>query len=72
MSQVRYLASQIYPGENFFLTEAYKDATQRAYGYLFLDFQQTTPEHLRVRTDILNLRPIVYVKPDTFKTLKRS
>ena len=72
MSQVRYLASQIYPGHTKFLTDAYKDATTQPYGYLMLDFQQQTPETLRVRTDILNQTPVVYVKPDTPTKLTRS
>jgi hypothetical protein len=35
------------------MQEAYKDATSRPYGYLFLDYKQTTPDEFRYRTNIL-------------------
>ena len=61
IAQIQYLATQMYPGKTYFLREAYKDATLKPYGYLFLDFKQNTPEKFRVRTDILDGEPIVYV-----------
>ena len=61
-NQIRYLATQMYPGETRFLTQAYADATQNPFQYLFLDFKQSTPEELRVRADILEETPIIYLK----------
>jgi hypothetical protein len=45
-----------------FLKESFSDATSTPHGYLFLDFKQETPENLRVRTNILEEKPIVYIK----------
>ena len=50
--QIRHLASQVYPLKPHFLVEAYQDATQPQFGYLFIDFYSDTPEHMRLRTDI--------------------
>lgn len=52
-SQVRYLAAQLFPGKSSFLTDAYKQATSRAHGYLLLDLTQSTPDHQRVLSHIL-------------------
>ena len=52
-SQVTQLAKQMYPGHVKFLQEAFADATSEAYGYLLIDLKQQTPEHLRLRTNIL-------------------
>ena len=49
-SQITHLAKQMYPGHVRFLQEAFGDATSEAYGYLFIDLKQETPEHLRLRT----------------------
>jgi hypothetical protein len=52
-AQVTHLARQMYPGKSGFLTAAYEDATKHAtYSYLLLDFKNTTPENLRVRSGI--------------------
>ena len=65
VAQIQYLASQMYPGKTHFLRESYKDATSKPYGYLFLDFKQSTPEQFRVRTDILDGEPVIYtIKPN--------
>jgi ABC-type proline/glycine betaine transport system ATPase subunit len=61
-SQFSHLASQMFPGESSFLKESFSDATSTPHGYLFLDFKQETPENLRVRTNILEEKPIVYIK----------
>src|SRR6266481_5027925 len=52
-AQISCLAKQVFPGNNKFLLDAYKSATESAYGYLLLDFKQTTPDELRLRTNIL-------------------
>lgn len=51
-SQIVRLASQIYPKNTRFMLDAYKMATTEPYSYLFLDFKQDTPEHLRLRSHI--------------------
>lgn len=52
-AQISHLARQMFPSDAKFIQEAYKDATSRAHGYLFLDLKQSTPDHCRVRTNIL-------------------
>lgn len=52
-SQISHLGKQMYPGHVRFLQEAFADATSKAYGYLLVDLKQDTPEHLRLRTDIM-------------------
>ena len=51
-AQITHLARQMYPGRSSCFTAAYEDATKDAYGYLLLDFQNTTSEQLRVRTGL--------------------
>lgn len=51
-AQIRHLARQIYPGKSKFLIDAYEEATKEPYGYLLLDFRNTTPDKIRVRTGI--------------------
>lgn len=62
--QINTLARQISPEDSRFICEAYKDATEKPYGYLLLDLHQTTPESYRVRTNIFfndSPRNIVYI-----------
>lgn len=49
---VYHLARSIYPMNSKFLIEAYKDATFKPYGYLFIDMRQETKEKFRLMTDI--------------------
>jgi hypothetical protein len=51
-NQVSVLARQMYPGKSKFMLEAFKDATEKPYGYLLIDFKPETDEKLRVRTNI--------------------
>ena len=52
-SQFFYLARQMFPKNPQFLEECYNDAVVcNPYGYLFLDFTQTTPTDQRVSTRI--------------------
>lgn len=63
-SQIIHLARQIYPENTAFIREIFSDATSTSYGYLLFDLTQTTPDHLRYRTNIFpNDEPkyIVYV-----------
>ena len=52
-SQITHLAKQMYPGKTKYVVEAYRDATSRPYGYLFVDLKPETREDLRLRTNIL-------------------
>jgi hypothetical protein len=49
--QVRTLGRQIFPGSKIF-EEAFDDATYKPFCYLLADLNQTTPENLRLRTNI--------------------
>ena len=61
-SQIVHLAKQIFPGRVKFVQESFIDATAKQYGYLLVDLRATTPEDLRLRTDIFEgLRQTVYV-----------
>lgn len=63
-SQITHLARQIYPENVAFIKEIFSDATAASYGYLLFDLTQTTPDHLRYRTNIFpvdNPKFIVYV-----------
>lgn len=50
--QIMHLGQQMYPGQNKFVREAFKDATSEPHGYLLFDFTQGTPDNLRIRTKI--------------------
>ncbi|GFO12808.1 hypothetical protein PoB_003931300 [Plakobranchus ocellatus] len=58
MSQISYLARQMYPGNSRYVEEAYKDATKSPHGYLLLDLKQSTPDNLRLRTSIFPSDPV--------------
>lgn len=51
-SQISYLARQMFPTQSKFLIEVYEYVTSKEYGYLFLDFKQSTPNDNRVQTGI--------------------
>ena len=51
-AQIGTLARQMYPGNARFLIDCFEDATSQAYAYLFLDLRTTTPEALKLRTNI--------------------
>lgn len=63
--QIKTLARQMFPDKTNYLTESFHDATAAPYGYLCVDMKPDTPEHLRLRGDILNPhRQIVYIPRD--------
>lgn len=63
---IDFIARQAFPANKKFLIDAYKDATDgKPHGYLFLDFTQTCPEELRVRSDILGEAIVVYKQNST-------
>lgn len=58
VSHIRTLASQMGLDIKLLLS-AYKDATKTSYSYLLIDFHPTTPEHIRLRSNIfLNEAPM--------------
>lgn len=65
--QVMTLARQMYPDNTQYLLRHFKEATSKPYGYLLVDLKPTTPEHLRLRIDVLN--PI---KPQERTTVPHS
>lgn len=71
-AQINFLARQICPENTKFIQEAYKDATTRAHGYLFIDLQQNTPEDYRIRTNILpdEVPPFAYIPKNSYKLNK--
>jgi hypothetical protein len=63
-SQICHLARQLYPGKSGILTEAYRDATSRPYGYLFINMSpKAKNDEYRLATNIFpdESGPIVYV-----------
>jgi hypothetical protein len=50
--QIATLARQMYPGKSKFLVEAYKNATEKPFGYLMLDLKPDTEEKYRIQTNI--------------------
>ena len=46
--QISVLSRQVYPNASHKLLKAYELATDRAHGYLFIDFKQDTPEDQRL------------------------
>ena len=70
-SQIRTIASKMYPGNSGFLIDAYEQATQNRYGYIRVDCNPETPNEYRVQTNITpderpenckySLSPIVYI-----------
>ena len=62
VSQITHLAKQIAPGNTRPVHDAFKDATSHPFGYLFMDFKASTPEELRLRTNIFpDQTQIVYL-----------
>ena len=60
--QVATLGRQMYPNNSKFLVEAFKDATEKPYGYLLLDLRADTLEKFRIRTNIFpGERQYVYI-----------
>ena len=53
-TQIATIGRQMYPHDPKFLPDAFKAATSRPHGYLFIDLRQETPEKYRVRSGILS------------------
>lgn len=53
MSQSMHLGRQLYPRNVKFFQAVYEDATRNKHSYLLVDLNNTTPENMRLRTQIL-------------------
>ena len=53
-TQISIIGRQMYPHDPKFLAAAFKSATTMPHGYIFIDLRQETPEHYRIRTNILS------------------
>ena len=51
-AQIVHLGRQIFPHRIKYFREAFADAASRPYGYLLIDLKPTTPDELRLRTDV--------------------
>ena len=61
--QFATLARQMYPNGSKFAVEAFKDATEKPYGYLLVDLKPDTDEQYRLRTNVFPGEQItVYVR----------
>lgn len=61
-SQIAHLGRQMFPERVKYFRDAFADATSQPYGYLLVDLKTTTPDVLRLRTDIFpDERTMVYV-----------
>ena len=61
-SMITTLNRQAYPDNPGFLKDAFRQATEKPYGYLFLDFKPGGDKRLRVREGILpNENMVVYL-----------
>ena len=59
INQVANLGTQL--GLRKALVSAYQNQMKKQYGYILVDVRTNTHEKLRIRSDILNDHPIVYV-----------
>ena len=50
--QFANLARQMYPNESKFAIEAFKDATEKPFGYLLVDLKPDQGEQYRLRTNV--------------------
>lgn len=53
MCQISCFSRQMYPEDRNFLFDAFKQATEKPYTYLFIDLKPDTPEHYRLKSGIL-------------------
>lgn len=70
--QARTLAQQMYLDKYQNLIGHFKEATEKSYGYLLIDLTPTTPESLRMRTDVFIDMLIKEHKPEKKRNLQRS
>jgi len=61
--QIKCISSQIFPTNSSFLTDAYRQATERPYGYVIIDLTQQTSDECRVLTNIFPHEYCMYFMP---------
>ncbi len=67
-SQVIHFAKQMFPHHTKYMEEAFHDATSEPYRYLMCDCKQTTPDAVRLRTQVLTPGfQFTYLKKDKYK-----
>jgi hypothetical protein len=59
-SQVQFLSRQVFPHDAKKLEKAYLEATSQPHGYLLVDFRQSTPDFVRMRSNIFSETPTVH------------
>jgi energy-coupling factor transporter ATP-binding protein EcfA2 len=62
MTQIRTLATQMYPKQPSFLMDAFDDATSKPFSYILLDLRSDTPDEIRVRARMFDSDPVVYTR----------
>jgi hypothetical protein len=62
-SMIGTLGRQAFPNKSQFLPAAFEMATEKPYGYLFIDFKPDTPADLRVRQNIFPGEDVVVYRP---------
>jgi hypothetical protein len=63
-TQVRTLGCQMYPENSRILTDAYRDATTKPYGYLLVNLRPNACDALRILSDVFEKEPTAYVPLD--------
>jgi len=61
--QIRNLGVQLFPRQLNFFMDAYKSATEQNFGYLVVDMHPSSPDAVRLRTDIFSTNPPVLFSP---------
>ena len=60
-SQIYSLGRQLFPHKSTFFTESYEDATKQPHGYLLIDLSQDCDDQYRVRSNIFDKYPTIYI-----------
>ena len=63
-SQMMAMAQQMYPRNVKYFMDSYVSSTSSPHGYLLIDMKQSTPDILRLRTDIFPGEKIVVMIPE--------
>jgi hypothetical protein len=66
-TQIRTLGCQMYPENVRLLTDAYRDATSKPYGYLLVNLRPEACDALRILTDVLAEQSTAYVPLESCK-----
>jgi hypothetical protein len=61
--QIRNLGVQLFPGRLGYFMDAYKSATEQNFGYLVIDMHPSSPDMVRLRTDIFPSNPEILFSP---------